>query len=252
MLRPIFDETWPVLVLPIGQSKNGSSGTFLAADVSSIQWWVKPLNNAQSDRVTVTDYVVGKVGAMIGASVCEVSAVVIPPELGGWVFRPGRSLEEGIAHGSRHVESVVEDRVLRDRDRDNNAVRHAGLLALFDWCWGADPQWLFQAIDDNATFSHDHGHYLPDGPNWTIESLARDSELAHMPVWPQVGLDSMELARIADRLACIQREEVEAVLNGVPALWPVSDAELEALGEFLVLRAVPCAHRLEAIAEHAV
>ncbi|MDE0268277.1 MAG: hypothetical protein OXI96_04465 [Acidimicrobiaceae bacterium] len=48
------DSTTPTIALPFQQSPRGASGTFLAADEDGCKWWVKPLNNAQGQRVVVT------------------------------------------------------------------------------------------------------------------------------------------------------------------------------------------------------
>lgn len=154
-----------VIEVPIKPSARGGSGTFLAADGDGIQWWVKPLNNNQGPRVTVTETIVAMAGELIGAPVCESRIVYLPADIEGWEFRPGSYIEAGYAHASRGVVDAVEHRALQYRDRDDNARRHVGLFALHDWCWGGDDQWLYSEVADRETFSHDHGWYLPEtGP----------------------------------------------------------------------------------------
>jgi hypothetical protein len=48
-------------------------------------------------------------------------------------------LVEGWAHGSLAAEPVVETNTLDHRFMDDNASRHAGIYALFDWTAGAEP-----------------------------------------------------------------------------------------------------------------
>lgn len=105
----------PVIEIPIKPSPRGGSGTFLAADSEHQQWWVKPPNNNQHARVTVTETIVAAIGSLIDAPVCESSVVLLPAEIAGWEFRPGLSIQEGYAHGSRHVANAVEYRSLRNR-----------------------------------------------------------------------------------------------------------------------------------------
>lgn len=247
LARPAHLEAWPRLQVPLQTSNTGSSGTFLAQDETAVQWWVKPLNNLQNPKVVVTDYVIGKMGSLIGAAVCEVSVVVIPPELEGWEFRPGSHLAQGNAHGSRHVADATEYRDLRDRDRDDNRIRQTGLFALFDWCWGSDGQWLYQASNDNSIFSHDHGHYLPGGPGWTIDSLQTSVDLTHYSELKINELNLGELGRLVERLRAIKVEEIMDVLSEIPADWPVDNAELETLGWFLSQRSGTCSRRLAEI-----
>ena len=122
----------PIIVLPLQPSPRGGSGAFLAVDAEDREWWVKPLNNAQNERVVVTESIVGAAGRLIGAPVCETTIVYLPESLEGWEFRPGRSLESGFAHASLAVEAAVEDRQLRSRDDDDNRVNHVGVFALYD------------------------------------------------------------------------------------------------------------------------
>ncbi len=129
--------------LPIRQSSGSGSGTFLAADSSNTQWWVKPLNNKQGERVTVTEAIVAAVGKLIEAPICECEIVFLPPEIEGWEFCPGFQIKSGFAHASQAITSAVEHRSLKYRAKDENSQRHVGTFALYDWCWGGDDQWLY-------------------------------------------------------------------------------------------------------------
>lgn len=238
----------PLLVLPQQRSRVGGSGTFLAADSESRQWWVKPLNNRQGSRVLVTEQVVGRAGALIGAPVCEVAIVEIPEELAGWQFLPDRRLEAGLAHGSAAVDQAIEERSLGHSDRDDNRIRQAGVFALYDWCWGDDPQWLFSATRDMELYSHDHGHYLPRTElEWTVEGLESHADIPRQAPWPTEHLDRSELCRLASALREVDRDQLGTILAQIPEDWPISTEELEALGWFLEYRAGQVAHRLDAI-----
>ena len=172
---------WPVVEVPLRPSNAGGSGTFLAAASDGNQWWVKPLNNMQGQRVIATEAIVGSIGGLLGVAVCETTIVRIPVELAGWSFRPGAVLEAGFAHASRAVQDAVEDRSLRSRDRDDNRRRHVGVYALYDLCWGGDDQWLYSASEDDALYSHDHGWYLPPtGPTWSSEELLAKVDVPHV------------------------------------------------------------------------
>ncbi len=236
------------LVMPLGQSKTGGSGSFQARCSDGQRWWVKPLNNCQgSPRIVINEFIIGRLGSLIGAPVCEVAVVHIGPDHVGWEFRAGYHLQEGFACASREVEGVHESHQLDHRNRDDNSRRHAGAFALFDWCWGSDPQWLFEAPADERTHSHDHGHYFPNGPNWTEASLQRDVGGAH--VLPQATTDLLqaEKERLAERLEQLTADEIAAVLRQVPASWPVADDELAALGAFLEQRAPSVGPRIRVL-----
>lgn len=223
----------------------GGSGAFQARDADRREWWVKPVNNLQSPRVTVTEHIVGRAGTLIGAPVCEVSVVSLPEALAGWEFRPGRKLEPGLAHGSRAVPDPRESRRLDHAQRDDNGRRHPGLFALYDWCWGGDGQWLYCWTDDLKVYSHDHGWYFPEtGPNWSVDALLARWDEAHPLADATSSLPHAVFLDYAERLEAVSRLQILNMLNGIPAAWPVQDEELEVLGFFLEARTSSVAARL--------
>lgn len=237
-----------VVEVPVVPSAAGGSGTFLGLGSDGRRWWVKPVNNLQGARVIVTESVVGRAGVLLGAPVCEVAVVRIPPEIAGWEFRPGAKLEASFAHASLAVDDAQELRALEYRQRDDNRRRHAGVLALYDWCWGGDDQWLYCETDDRKLYSHDHGWYLPEtGPNWSEGALMAHVDLPHPLACSSSDLDQTTLGQLADRLDTLKRSELARMLGGVPASWPASDSELEALGLFLERRAPAVAGRLRSL-----
>ena len=238
----------PTIEIPIKPSPQGGSGTFLAADTEGQKWCVKPLNNNQGERVTVTEAIVAAVGSLIGAPICDSSVVFLPAEIEGWEFRPGSRIQEGYAHASRNVPDAVEYQVMQDRERDDNARRHVGVFALYDWCWGGDDQWLYAETEDSKLYSHDHGWYLPEtGATWDVDALIARVGEAHMAAWPTAGLDTGEIGVFSQRLRGLTHAGLVAALRGVPMSWPVSNAELARVGWFLEHRAADVAARLEAI-----
>jgi hypothetical protein len=176
--------------------------------------------------VPLNEYVLSKAGQLIEAPVCSVSLVRIPPEWAGEEIRDGYALVPGIASGSADVDGVVDKKELLYRGEDDNAARHAGVYALYDWCWGSDDQWLYCADSDNAVHSHDHGHYLPSGPNWTVASLDASVDQDHThPASPE-GVSSAALDGFADSLEAVTRAQLGSSLNTVPPSWPVTYEEL--------------------------
>ena len=234
--------------IPLAQSRAGGSGAFLALGSDNQRWWIKTANNSQGERIIVTEFVVGAVGNLIGAPTCKSAVIRVGAEVAGWEFRPGLNLEEGLAHGSLAVDGALESRALDFGKRDDNVRRHTGIHAVYDWCWGADPQWLYSEVEDKKTYSHDHGWYLPEeGPNWTEETLmARVDEPRTLPVVSK-GLDAAAAENYAARLESIHRAELVKTLKGVPLSWAVTDSELEALGYFLEKRAPQVADRIRKV-----
>jgi len=196
--------------------------------------------------VPVNEYLIGRFAASIGAPTCEVALIEITTDHGGWEFRPGRYLEPGVACASRDVPGASEENSLGHRRNDDNQRRHAGIYAIYDWCHGADPQWLFQANDDQRAWSHDHGHYLPGGPDWTEASLLAAVDTANPWHESPTDLDPNAVEEFATRLEAFSDAVAMPILQSVPVTWPVSNGELETLGHFMVRRAPRVAERLRA------
>jgi hypothetical protein len=234
---------------PLQPSTRGGSGTFLAECTDGGQWWIKPSNHLQGGKVLVTEFLVGRLGALIGAPVCEVALIGIGPEVVGWEFRPGHVLVAGVGNGSRGVPDAVELNSLEARERDDNRRRHAGVFALYDWCWGGDDQWLYCETSDRMLYSHDHGWYFPEtGAEWSEATLLGHVGDPHQAPHTIVNLDQTEVNRLADRLDEVTSEDLASILRAIPPSWPVSNAELGALGFFLEVRARGVADRLRVLA----
>ena len=143
---------------------------------------------------------------------------------------------------------AVELRSLQYRGRDDNARRHVGVFAVYDWCWGGDDQWLYAEPEDRKLYSHDHGWYLPEtGTTWDVDALVARVGEPHVARWPPGGLNAAEVAAYAQRLRALEHEELVVALSGIPESWPVSDLELERVGWFLESRAPEVAARLESM-----
>lgn len=233
--------------MPLRQSTYGGAGSFMVLGEDQRRYWCKPLNNFQGERIPVTEQIVGRLGRLIEAPVCDCALVQLD-DIAGWEIRPGtgRLVEPGFAHGSVAIEPVLETRELKHRSEDDNRRRHCGLYALSDWLYGGDLQWLRATDEDNAYYSHDHGYFLT-GPDWTIDSLA---ELRDEPVPVTLGteqLDPDELERLAGSLEALPTEAIEAAVSAIPASWPVTNAELEAVVEFADVRKSAVAGRLRVL-----
>ena len=237
-------------ILRAMSDERGGSLPFQVSATDGQIYWVKQIQNQQSPRVPVTEQVIAKCGQLIGAPVREFQLIQIPAELDGERLSNGTTLRQGIAHASLNLEFAAFDKIWgpENRSRDDNQRRHAAYFAFFDWCWGEDCQWLYDATDDMKTYSHDHGHFLPGSPDWTVESLMNHTEEAHSLDSSPEGLDYNELENVAGRLENLKAAELNAALCCVPKSWPVTDKELEMLGSFLDTRRLPVAQRIRQLA----
>lgn len=234
-------------VLGPAQTPSGSHA-FPVLGSDGERWIMKAPNNPQGARILVTEFLMSEVGHALGVPVCEVKPMMIIEEFVGTQIANGPILELGIGSASRQVPDVVEIRgQLTDRERDDNRRRHAAVFAFFDWCWGDDPQWLVCETADQRLYSHDHGFYLPPGgQDWTPETLAANVDIPHLlPGASQDGLDVGELERLAAELRGLEVTTLNAIFARVPSSWPASDADLEAVGEYLLKRAPQVASRID-------
>jgi hypothetical protein len=194
--------------------------------------------------VPINEQIVSECGKLIGAPVCPTTLIGIPDELADYEIATGFTLGNGLAHASRDIPNVVQGGQLDYRTKDANSTRHAAIFALYDWCWGGDAQWLFDATDDMRTFSHDHGYYFPGGPRWTVNDLQNAAQQPHVLQAPTSDLSREAVREVAVRLRAIDRVSILAALNSIPPEWPVTDAELEAAGLFLESRTDGAADRV--------
>lgn len=227
----------------------GGSSPLLALATDGNQYWVKLTTSQQGPMVPVNEQIVGRCGALIGAASCLVRLVEIPPSLAGEVS--GIHVQPGLAHGSLDVPATVNERKLGHRYDDDNPRRHVGILALHDWCWGRDSQWLFALTDDHKTYSHDHGHYFPDGPDWqmSLDLLRARVDEPHPlhSYFTPAGLDPTAIGARAAALDDVTAQDLVRILSGIPVSWPVSDSALEFVGFFLERRASQVADRLRSL-----
>ena len=259
MTDSIRESTWAGLVagsretpetvgirLVLQPSERGLAGSFAALGMDGRRWWVKPPHQGDPDLALVTEFVVGKVGALIGAPTCENSVIEISEVFAGWEFAPGKVLEPGLGHGTVEVEAAIEERPnLKYRNEDDNRARQAGIFALYDLCWGSDQQWLHSTTQQNSIFSHDHGFFFPpSGWGWDVDNLRARVDEPRRLNQPSDGLSQHDLWAVADEIDKLDRAALVAVLRRVPRQWPVTDGQLETLGWFLERRAGAVASRL--------
>jgi hypothetical protein len=237
---------------PAGYATHGGPFRATASDLKD--WFVKTLETCipGEEKSVVVEMIVARLGDLIGAPVCRTSLIRVPRIFEGWTPYPDREpLRAGLAHASLALEHAEEVRpYLAARTKDDNKRRHVGVYALFDWCFGMDQQWLLDLDNDRSVYSHDHGLYFPPlGPaGWDSDALAaRVEEPRELPD-PRDDLLPEEAKRLALAIEQVSRDDIAGILCSVPASWPVSDADLEALGWFLEARAPGVSERVRSLA----
>ena len=132
-----------------------------------VKWFNPP-------RMIVNDQIIGTLGSAMGAPVPEVRLIDIASQL--VAATPAIShMRAGLCHGSRFLDDVSESREnFNFMNIPENRPRFAMLAALYGLAYvAADHQFIYKKQPPRLVFSYDHGHFFPDGPNWTVESLGR-------------------------------------------------------------------------------
>jgi hypothetical protein len=137
--------------------------------------------------------------------------------------------------------------VTSDDTPDGHDDGHSVLLARRHR--SSDEQWLYHLDDDHALYSHDHGLYFPPAGRgcWTEADLVAEADTPHEWRDPRKSLSAAACEEVAAALEHISRESLVQVLCSIPASWPVSDEDLEALGWFLGYRVPAVASRVRAL-----
>lgn len=214
-------------------------------------WWIKPPVGGMT-RALAAEWVVGRLGRLIGAPVCEVALVEIPQALLPCEFAPGKPLVAGTGCASRDIGGTPTEirTALQHREDDDNRRRHAGVFAIVDWFYGHDLQWLVDTSDDWRLHSHDHGWYLPpNGQDWTVTELRATVGTPVHTLGDSAGLDATELDRLADAIDAVDDAVIVDVLRAIPTDWGIPPVDLDCLGWYLAERRSAVASRLRSIGQ---
>lgn len=230
----------------------GGSWCFQVLADDGKQYWCKTFHTPQGKRAPVTEQIVARLAALLGAPVCEAQLVRVPNELPNWpeCLEPrSKHLYGPWIHGSLTIDDLcqAEAQTLdpEDRTHDDNARGHAGIYAIWDWLQGGEGGWLVRK-SDRKYFSHDHAWWLPGAGHheWHVRFLVADRDLIGALDFPPDGLDPNELERLATQLNHLRLDEIVEALCGLPQDWPVLELELDAVAEFAYGRREPVAQRL--------
>lgn len=122
-------------------------------------------------RSIFNDQMIARLGCNMNAPVGQPALIMIPEELRQ--NEPQlQDVSAGIAHGTLWVKDTTDRQWLAYTDKDYNHSRFALLSILYGWLCANDHQLIYHNQEPYYVYSVDHGHFLPNGPNWTIESLA--------------------------------------------------------------------------------
>ncbi|MCH8002863.1 MAG: hypothetical protein IIA34_14560, partial [Proteobacteria bacterium] len=201
---------------------------------------VKGLRNDQEQgRMMFNDQVTARLGALIAAPVPDVGLVQVSAEL--IAANPDPKEQMGhmkpcTAHGSLRIDDVTE-RVNALDHGDDNRERFASLAMLFGWLLAGDRQFIYKKSPPHLVYSHDHGHFFPGGPNWTVSNLQKAGPAtAEQALVNHFKFKADELGRAYAPLGDLTPEMLAAALAAPPQDWGVTLDERVVLAEYLERR----------------
>lgn len=196
--------------------------------------WV--LKGLQNQRAIVNEQVVARIGALIGAPVCEVDIIELPQEL--CALEPQLAdVAPGLGHGVRYVADTSDREGVKHTAEPGNVPRFAALQVLYTLTHAGDHQLIYSTIAPHIVYSVDHGHFFPSGPNWTVNTLAACPPVQQLdPTFAACGIAANELKVIRPVLAAATDEKLQEIVGSVPAAWGIGDAERSSMHDFLVRR----------------
>jgi hypothetical protein len=190
----------------------------------------------QVGRAIVNDQIVAHLGAAMGAPTGEVALVEIPAEL--IAIEPQlRHITPGVAHGCLYIENCTERAAIQHVMLPENRERFAALAILYGWMDAHDHQFIYRNVAPELVYSVDHGHFFPNGPNWTPESLQTAPPPApDATLMADCMLDHKLLHSACSRLGMIDDEHIATILAVPPMTWACPLGDRVALGAYLADR----------------
>jgi hypothetical protein len=181
------------------------------------------------------DQVAARLGALVGAPVPDVALVTVCAELIAANNDPSvlGHIRSGVAHGSLAIADVSE-RVNDFQSVAENTDRFSALNVFCGWMGAQDRQFLYKTMPPPHVYSADHGHYFPNGPEWTISALAgAPAADLRTDMYSGCGLTKVDLAESINRLRGLYKPAIASILAVPPDEWGVALADRAALANYL-------------------
>jgi hypothetical protein len=183
----------------------------------------------------VNDQVVAALACSMGAPVPMPALVEVPPEL--IAAQPElQHLAPGVSHGLTWVPGCTERQGLANTNPENNE-RFARLAALYGWIHAGDHQFIYTNASPHLVHSVDHGHFFPDGPEWTITSLQSAGPADLDPtIHASLSWDDAQRSAVRKGMASMSDEVIANAVSRPPDEWGLSSSERLELASYLSRR----------------
>jgi len=143
----------------------------------------------------------------------------------------------GLAHGTHWVSGCTEAEGIQYTALPENRLRFASLAVLYGWVSAGNEQFLYKTTPPNLVISVDHGHFFPNGPDWTTASLAgAPPPQLNRLIAEACAFTQAELAAPIARLRTIGDTHIAAIVGRPPSAWNVAREDRVALADYLATR----------------
>lgn len=198
------------------------------------EWVVK---GQQNGKMIVNEQIVAHLGFRLGAPIPPVGLIDVPlvlitncPDM--------HHMQSGVSHGSQFISDCTQ-RIDAIDHIDNNKMRFASLHVLYSWIHTNDRQYIYSNQAPNEVYSVDHGHFFPNGPNWTIDSLSKAGPPAFCPEYSVFNLKPEDYRDTLTRLGKITDEDIVQIVAQPPVEWACSIDEKATLAAYIYKRIPP-------------
>jgi hypothetical protein len=190
----------------------------------------------QVGRALVADQVVGYLGSLLTAPVPPVVLVDVPGEL--IQAEPAMAhMSPGVGHGCRWVPGCMDSVHITHAGRTWNRPRFALLAILYGLARADDRQMIYAMDGSGLVYSVDHGHFLPDGPGWTVQALgAYPSAVPDRIIVQECQLRPEELEVAGAALSILTDQALATAVARPPDEWRISLDERVGLAYYLAKR----------------
>jgi HipA-like protein len=188
----------------------------------------------QNGRMCANEQIVAHLGQLVGAPVPDVAYVNVPQEL---IARQPQlaHFQAGPGHGSEFVKDCA-DGGIQYVDGENR-TRFARLAVLFGWVYPQNQQFIYEMAAPHLVYSTDHGHFFPNGPNWTPAHLPQAGVAVPDPslIGPcQLSQDDMRTA--ASPLVGLQDQAIARAVAAPLDEWGLAMDDRIAVATYLARR----------------
>lgn len=190
----------------------------------------------QAGRQIVNDQLVARLGKLLKAPVGKPEIIFIEQELIDINPKNLNSFKAGKAHGTLWIEDCRDEYTLIATDVPENRSRLVLLATLYGWTCANDHQFLFKRNPPRLIYSVDHGHFFPNGPNWSIEDLLKASPACLDFYFNDCNFTPDELNHAYQKLIAITEEQLIEIISVIPIEWNFTIEKRVAIMEYLIIR----------------